>query len=249
MGPLAPQPEIDGLKEAPWKRNPSHTAMSAMDSAQIQYFAGLIDAQLSVSISKNATEQKVRMSSTRVTLSCNDPRVAEELAAKFRPTRVTIIKRPDKKDVCTALFTGEQAKVVLEFAAEHCIIKKELAAKALQYMEDETVSAEVVKNVEMTEVEDVSLDWASGFFDVRGIVVPPVAATEDTKKRRGSVKLVLPKTEKYILPALQKVLSGKVKKSSPCRLVYESKDAIKSFVDIVGDHVRAKKEDLEQILA
>lgn len=215
-----------------------------MDSQQpqhTQYFAGLIDAQLTVGPGKNA--------STRVTLTCNDPRVAEELAAEFRPTRVTIIKRPDKKDLCTALFTNAQARVLLEFAAEHCIIKKDLAAKALEYMA-ENATAEDVKNVAPIEtLDDVSLEWASGFFDVRGIVVPPVAATEDTKKRRGSVKLALPKAEKYILPALQKVLNGKVKKSSPCRLVYESKDAIKSFVDTVGDHVRAKKSDLDMIVA
>lgn len=211
-----------------------------METPTSEYFAGLIDAQLTVSLAKNA--------STRVTLTCNDPRVAEELAAEFRPTRVTIIKRPDKKDLCTALFTGDQAKPILEFASKHCVIKKDLAAKALEYMA-ENATAEDVKNVAPVEtLEDVSLDWASGFFDVRGIVVPSMAATDDTKKRRASVKLVLPKAEKFILPALQKVLSGKVKKSSPCRLVYESKDAIKSFVDIVGDHVRAKKDDLDSVL-
>ena len=211
-----------------------------METPTAEYFAGLIDAQLTVGLAKNA--------STRVTLTCNDPRVAEELAAEFRPTRVTIIKRPDKKDLCTALFTGDQAKTLLEFASKHCVIKKDLASKALEYMA-ENATAEDVKNVAPVEtLDDVSLDWASGFFDVRGIVVPSVAATDDTKKRRASVKLVLPKAEKFILPALQKVLNGKVKKSSPCRLVYESKDAIKTFVDTVGNHVRAKKDDLDSVL-
>jgi len=211
-------------------------------NATTDYYAGLIDAQLTVAFAKNTSE-------ARVTLASNDPRVAEELTAKFRPNRVTIIKRPDKKDLCTALFVGDNAKALLEFAAEHCVLKKDLAAKALACIDDKA-SVEDVKEVPLVEeLEDVSLDWASGFFDVRGIVTAPQDATDDTKKRRGSVKVVLPKSEKFVLPALQKVLSGKVKKSSPCRLVYESRDAIKSFVDIIGEHVRAKKPDLEEVLA
>ena len=208
--------------------------------ATTEYYAGLIDAQLAVGLTKNA--------SARVTLTSNDPRVAEQLAAKFRPTRVTIVKRPDKKDLCSALFTADNAKALLEFTAEHCVLKKDLAAKALQFMAD-NATAEEVRDVQPVEtLDDVSLDWASGFFDVRGVVVPSVPATDSTKKRRASVKLVLPKAEKFILPALQKVLSGKVKKSSPCRLVYETKDAIKTFVETVGDHVRAKKPDLDQVV-
>jgi len=207
------------------------------------YYAGLIDAQLAVGFAKNAIAN-----ATRVTLSSNDPRVAEELTAKFCPNRVTIIKRPDKKDLCTALFVGDNAKDLLEFAAEHCVLKKDLAKKALEFMASNATVEEVKDVPMMSELDDVSLDWASGFFDVRGIVTTPLAATDETKKRRGSVKLVLPKSEKFVLPALQKVLSGKVKKSSPCRLVYETKDAIKDFVDIVGDHVRAKKNDLEAVV-
>lgn len=215
--------------------------MASASLATTEYYAGLIDAQLSVSLAKNA--------STRVTLASNDPRVAEQLAAKFRPTRVTIVKRPDKKDLCTALFQGDAAKDLLTFASEHCVLKKDLAKKALEYTES-NATAEDVKDVPaVSEINDVSLEWASGFFDVRGIIVTPMAATDDTKKRRGSVKLVLPKNEKFVLPALQKVLNGKVKKSSPCRLVYESKDAIRSFVDTIGDHVRAKKDDLEAVMA
>ena len=216
--------------------------MTAPDATPVEYYAGLIDAQLTVAFAKTTSE-------ARVTLASNDPRVAEELTAKFRPNRVTIIKRPDKKDLCTALFVGDNARTLLEFAAEHCLLKKDLALKALACIDDKA-SVEDVKEVPLVEELDaVSLDWASGFFDVRGIVTAPQDATDDTKKRRGSVKVVLPKSEKFVLPALQKVLSGKVKKSSPCRLVYESKDAIRSFVDTVGDHVRAKKHDLEEVVA
>lgn len=175
--------------------------------------------------------------------------MAEELAAEFRPTRVTIVKRPDKKDSCTVLFVGEDAKGLLEFATKHCVIKKGVAEKTLAYMSEQATADDVLDAPLISEVEDVSLDWASGFFDVRGVVVTPQAATEDSKKRRGSVKLVLPKSEKFVIPALQKVLNGKVKKSSPCRLVYESKDAIKTFVDTVHDRVRAKKDDLEAVVA
>jgi hypothetical protein len=223
----------------------STMASPAPDTPATGYYAGLIDAQMTVGFfAKNASKENIR-----VTLASNDARVAEELAAKFSPNRVTIIKRPDKKDLCTALFVGDNAKSVLEFAAEHCVLKKDLAAKAIEFMNSQATVDEV-KDVPMnSEVDDVSLDWASGFFDVRGIVTTPMPATDETKKRRGSVKLVLPKSEKFVLPALQKVLHGKVKKSSPCRLVYESKDAIKTFVETVGDHVRAKKPDLDAVMA
>lgn len=225
--------------------------------ASTQYYAGLVDGQLSITVSKptTAVPEPSGWKAIRVTLASNDVRVAEELTAKFNPTRVTIVKRQGKKDVCTALFVGDESKDLLEFAAEHCVLKKELAAKTLEFIAS-TATAEDVKGVApMSELEDVSLDWASGFFDVRGVVVHPISAipeTDDTpatKKRRGSVRLVLPKHEKFLIPALQKILHGKVKKNSPCRLVYETQDAINSFVDTVTDHVRAKKDDLESVIA
>lgn len=213
--------------------------MSASIANMSEYYAGLVDAQLNVSIAKN--------NATRVSLISNDPRVAEELAAKFRPTRVTIVKRPEKKDLCTALFTGDAATSVLEFAAERCILKKELAKKTLEFMA-ENATAEDVKAVPALEnLDDVSLDWASGFFDVRGVVIAPVAATDESKKKRGAVRVILPKAEKFIIPALQKVLNGKVKKTSPCRLVFENKNDIRDLFFTMKDHVRAKKDDLEDV--
>ena len=230
------------MSVTPTTQSPVAAVMAADDSlATVEYYAGLIDAQLAVSA--------VDGRNLRVTLTSNDPRVAEELSAKFRPDRVTIIKRPDKKDQCTALFVGANATDLLTFTAETCVIKKDLAKKALAFMDDKATALEVTSVETPKEMETVTLDWACGFFDVRGAVVAPVAPTEDTKKRRGSIRLALSKGEKFVLPALQKVLNGKIKKSSPCRLVYETKDDIKAFVETVGDHLRAKKVDLDCVTA
>lgn len=209
-----------------------------IDIDENQYFAGLIDAQLSVTLAKNK--------SVRVTLTSHDARIADELSAKFRPTRVTIVKRPAKKDLCTILFTNEQAEMLLKFAADYCIMKKDLAMKTLKYMKEQT--GDITTATVNENLDDISVDWASGFFDVRGIVSQPVPATETTKKKRGNVKVVLPKAEKFVIPALQKVLHGKVKKSSPCRLVFETKDSLKDLLTTVNGHVRAKKQDLMTVL-
>lgn len=216
----------------------THEDIQEMNIDENQYYAGLIDAQLSVTLAKNK--------SVRVTLTSHDGRIADELSAKFRPTRVTIVKRPSKKDLCTILFTQENAESLLKFAADHCIIRKDLALKTLQYMKESTGD---ISTASLNEnLEDVSLDWASGFFDVRGIVSQPVPATETTKRKRGNVKVVLPKAEKFVIPALQKVLHGKVKKSSPCRLVFETKDSLKSLLVTIDGHVRAKKQDLVTVM-
>jgi len=201
-----------------------------------EYYAGMIDAQMNVTLSKN--------DQVRVVLSSNDPRIAEHISAKFMPTRITIVKRPQKKDVCTILFVGEQSKPLLEFAMHHCKVRKRLAEKTLMFM-DKKIPAHDLKQVPLdTAVENVTLDYASGMFDVRSIVTMPKPATETTKKKRGNVKVVVPKAEAFIIPALQKVLHGRVKKTSPCRLVYESKDMIGTLKHTVEHHIRAKAKDL-----
>jgi hypothetical protein len=201
-----------------------------------QYFAGLIDAQLSVAVSKNGV--------FRVLLTCHDSRIATQIRDKFDFTRITTISRPGKKDACTCLFLGDGAKTVLEFAAAHCVVKKQLAVEVLKCIAG-TATIDNVRNMDICEdIPDITLDWASGFFDVRGIIVAP-QETEEGKKRRGSVRVVVPKVEKFIIPALQKVLSGSVKKSSPCRLVFESKDSIRTFSETVRGRLRVKKNDLE----
>lgn len=207
-----------------------------------EYYAGLVDAQLTI-----AFRMKDQL---RATLTCADGRVADELCTKFEPTKITTVRRPGKKDVCVTVFDKDKARDILAFAAEKCVLKKDLAAAALKYLDGAATTAEVMEIATRgnPECEDVSVPWVSGFFDVRGTVVQPEVHADGKKRTRGSVKLVLPKSEKVIMPALQKVVSGRVKKSSPCRLVFESKDTIKKFVDIVGAHVRIKRADLETVV-
>jgi hypothetical protein len=204
-----------------------------------KYFAGLIDAQLAVSTTKN--------NSARATLVSQDPRIAEQISIKFRPTRITIIKRPSKPDQCTILFTGDNMMSLLKFAVEHCVMKRDLAKKTLDFMDNKATTVDI-KSVDMnTDMSPIDLDWAGGYFDVRGSVTQHVPATEGTKRKRGSVKMVFPKHERFAIPALQRVVQGRVKKNSPCRLVFETKDAIKEFLNTVDGHVWAKKSDLCQL--
>jgi len=203
-----------------------------------KYFAGLIDAQLSITTTKNNT--------ARATLVSQDPRIAEQISIKFRPTRITIIKRPSKPDQCTILFTGDNMMSLLRFAAEHCVMKRDLAKTTLEYMTNEATEMDI-KNVALNTDLDIDLDWAGGYFDVRGMITQDVPATENTKKKRGAVKVVFPKHERFAIPALQRVMQGRVKKNSPCRLVYESKDAIKEFMSTVDGHIWTKKQDLRKL--
>lgn len=205
------------------------------------YYAGLIDAQLAVSTTKNE--------SARAVLSSQDPRVAEQISIKFRPTRITIIKRPNKADQCTILFTNENMESLLQFAAEHCVMKRELAIKTLEYIKS-SASVDDIKqattNIPNADMDPVDIDWAAGFFDARGTINPTVV--KDNKKKRGNIKFALPKSEKFVIPALQRVLQGRVKKNSPCRLVYDTKETIKSFVETIDGHVYAKKTDFRTLV-
>jgi len=133
----------------------------------------------------------------------------------------------------------------MTFAAKHCVVKRDLAQKTLEILKNGGGDLQYAMN---QDLDNITLDWASGYFDVRGVVVQPVPATETTKKKRGNVKVVLPKAERFVLPALQRVLHGRVKKNSPCRLVYDTKDTIKQFLSTVDGHVRAKKDDLLTVL-
>lgn len=213
----------------------SATVSTAVTMNEDQYFAGLIDAQLSVSVTKNDV--------FRVMLSCHEPRVIEQIREKFAFTRITTISRPGKKDVCTCLFLGDDAKTILEFAVAHCVVKKQLAVEVLKCLDGKSTVAEV-RNVDLSEdVPELTIDWASGFFDVRGII-SAAETTGDSKKKRASIKLVVPKVEKFIIPALQKVLHGNVKKTSPCRLVFDTKDSIRAFSETVRGRLRVKNDEL-----
>lgn len=201
-----------------------------------EYYAGMIDAQMHVALSKSKQ--------VRVVLTSHDHRVADQLSAKFRPTRITIVKRPQKKDMCTILFLGDDATHILEFASVKCKIRNTLAKNTLMFMQGKGPEDAIASAGLNTEIGTVSLDYACGMFDVRSVVTPPVPATDTTKKKRGNVKLVVPKTEKFVIPELQRVLNGRIKKSSPCRLVYETNDMIKTLKTTLQHHVRAKKPDL-----
>ena len=67
------------------------------------------------------------------------------------------------------------------------------------------------------------------------------------KPRRGVVKYVLPKHEKALIPLIQKAIgAGKIKKSSPCRLIFDASE-IETFLEVVGRHVRARSADLQAV--
>jgi len=208
-----------------------------------EYYAGLVDAQLGVTF-------RMKNQYLRATLTSSDARVADELSAKFIPTKITTVRRPGKKDVCTTIYEKDAAREVLAFAAKACVLKKDLAAKALDFLNDKATPDDVmaIANRDNPELDSVSVSWVSGFFDVRGTVVKPEVHPDGKKRTRGAVKLILPKSEKPLMPALQRVVNGRVKKSSPCRLVFESKDTIRKFVDVVGAHVRVKRADLAQVV-
>ena len=247
-----------------------------------EYFGGLLDAQLIVSVTKTTP------AALRVMLACDDERVFREIHTILTPARETIIRKPGKRDSCVALLAGEEATKALAFAAEHCLIKKAMAAAALAFITGtgtleaftgicQAPSADDGSPTQFDDV-DVSAEWISGFFDVRGTVTAPAAAEpapaaaepdgeeSDTsadgkpgkkaakKKRapgvkRGVIKIVLPKSEKYVIPMIQKVVGGKVKRSSPCRIVFDSKDHLTKFIEVLGDHVRVKRSDLAEVTA
>lgn len=205
------------------------------------YVAGLIDAQLAVNLPRSGKAP------ARITLTSSDLRVADEMAFLV-PSRVTLVKRPGKKDVCVCQFTGDGARRVLDFAAAKCVTKKGLALAALAYMDGAKTAEDVQDARAIPPPEgDVSVRWASGFFDVRGEIVPAVRDDAGKKKRRASVKLPLPRAERDILPSLQGTLAGRVKKSSPTRLVFESRDAIQELQRMLGEHLRVKKAELEAV--
>ncbi len=271
-------------------------AAAAIDApalaASAAYFSGLLDATLAINFSCTADGAPKSM---RVVLVCDDERVIRETHAVSVPTRETIVRRPNKKDNCVALFANGNAKTLLAFAAENCIVKKTLAAAALQVLDAEDDAARTTALVAVKAAWDaltadpgadvdaaLSTEWVTGFFEARGTVNPPkprvVAVAEvapdtddaadntaDTdadatskpksrakaprapKPRRGVVKYVLPKHEKALVPLIQKVIgAGKIKKSSPCRLVFDASE-IETFLTVVGRHVRARSADLQAV--
>lgn len=220
-------------------------AWAHLSTDACEYYGGLLDAQMCVSRTK---------SGVRVQLASADERVLREMHMLVPISRETITRRPGKKDTCVGLLAGEAARRVLEFAARWCVVKKDLAVAALVALDDPDA---VIPGVEMPDAPDVTLGWASGFFDVRGEVTPPPALAVEhpdpettpppvkkTKSRRATVRIILPKAEKPLVPSIQKVLGGKVRKSSPCRIVFTD---VSVFLDTVRAHLRVRRTDLESV--
>ena len=223
-------------------------AWAHLSTDACEYYGGLLDAQMCVSRTK---------SGVRVQLASADERVLREMHMLAPISRETITRRPGKKDTCVGLLAGEAARRVLEFAARWCVVKKDLAVAALAALDDPDAA---IPGVEVPDAPDVTLGWASGFFDVRGEVTPPPAppavAVADPEKtppaakkttprtRRATVRIILPKAEKPLVPSIQKVLGGKVRKSSPCRIVFTD---VSVFLDTVRAHLRVRRTDLESV--
>lgn len=222
------------------------------------YFAGLLDAQLSVSLTKSQPAQ------LRVQLVCDDERVLPVLRERTLPARETIVRRPGKRDSCVALVQGDEATKLLEFAASKCVLKKPAAGAALAFArgeataEDTAHALRVAQQQQGVQQHDVPVGWVSGFFDVRGAVQVDgeggdkeneAPADKKRTRRRHSVKLVLPKSEKHVIPLIQRALqAGKVRRSSPCRIVFESAEVSK-FLQSAGTLVRVKRPDLSALPA
>ena len=221
-------------------------AWAHLSTDACEYYGGLLDAQMCVSRTK---------SGVRVQLASADERVLREMHMLAPISRETITRRPGKKDTCVGLLAGEAARRVLEFAARWCVVKKDLAVAALAALDDPDAA---IPGVEVPDAPDVTLGWASGFFDVRGEVTPPPAppavavadpektppAAKKTISRRATVRIILPKAEKPLVPSIQKVLGGKVRKSSPCRIVFTD---VSVFLDTVRAHLRVRRTDLESV--
>lgn len=205
------------------------------DVLDAQYLGGLLDAQLGVCIRKDAL---------RVTLSNEDDRILKYVTEKFQPTRETIIKTRKKDDTmriaCCLIYQGDHARDILGFCVDNCVTKKGLARAGLDYLDGKTTATDVddVSN-DITIPDSVPKEWVSGFFDAKG--------QTHLGAKRASVKLVVPKGQHELLEAIQKTAGGKVRKKSPCRLVFDSKQAINTFLENCGTHIRVKRPEITDL--
>ena len=209
--------------------------MAATMTSSPEYYAGLLDMQLGVTFRANKH--------VRALLTSTDARVVDQITAKFAPTKITTVRRPGKKESCVVLFVHEDARPLLEFAAEHCLCRKHIAQAGLKFLDGALdvagVQAAMAAAIEAPATAPIA--WIAGVFDMRGSVsFPP--------EGKRAIKLAFPKSERALLAAiLVQLPHGRVKKSSPCRLVFESKESIRGFLAVLGGHVRSKRGDLDQL--
>lgn len=184
------------------------------------YLAGLLDGQFGVAFRKDTI---------KAILSNTDDRISGVVRTMFSPTKETVVKTP-KKTTCVMEFVGEDARKVLEFVKNNCPVRQGLAEAALGYLDGTTPQDTVLEKAKVYGVPDeVSDEWIGGFFDAKGEV-----------SSRKAVRVIT--TKGYpdgILESIRKTTGGKIKK---CRLVFDTKAAIKNFVDVCGDHVRVRRE-------
>lgn len=195
-----------------------------------EYLAGLIDAQLVI--------LPMRKNVLRVGLQNKDSRISREITQRFPCTKETIIRDP-KKETCCMLYVGDAARDILEFARDKCIAKSDMAKAALDCLDGKTTDIPEPTDVP-EDCPDVDVQWVSGFFDAK------CDMDLDTETKKARVKLVVPKTQAALIAKIQKTAGGKVKKGSPCRLVFDSKTAIRGFLEACGDHIRVKAEEVSK---
>lgn len=201
-----------------------------------EYYAGLLDMQLTVAFRANKH--------IRVLLTSNESRVVDQVTAKFRPTKITTVRRLSPgRESCVIQFVEDDARPLLEFAAEHCLCRGALARAALAFLNGSSGVDDVIKasSQDITVPDTVPVEWVAGVFDVRGIVSTP------PETKRG-IKIAFPKHERALLAPIGICLPmGRVKKTSPCRLVFESRESIRAFLAAMDPFVEAKRPDLTRM--
>lgn len=199
-----------------------------------EYMAGLLDGQLSVTFKKYGI--------LRAVLANSDDRISSVVRDMFIPTRETIVKTP-KKTACVMEFVGADAVPLLEFVRDKCAVRGCVAKLALDYLgennseEAKAAIREAIGAAQADVPEEVSCAWIGGFFDAKGEVTC-------ADKRRAVRVVTSRKDPEGILEAIRKTAGGKVKKS---RLVFDTKNAIRGFVEACGDHVRVREPEMTKI--
>ena len=147
--------------------------------------AGLLDAQLSIKI---ANPEKRLL---RVTLITDDDRSQVEPLQRF-PTRQVVVRAPNKKTTAVARMMGQQILDILAFAAQHCIVKRDMARAALKYLTDETTTVEelqeaLAKVPMQDETMELDREWIGGFFDSTCEIQKPSVPVQDDGEEEPSV--------------------------------------------------------------